>query len=424
MYMNRKSVFIVATLVLLVLFGIGIYFLSNTKTIKLYRIQKDGVFGYIDSLGTELIKPQYLYATNFYSDLALVVVDTNIIKSKYNYIGCKNYLDSLGYNIKYGRHNDTIVFKYGYINCFNKIVIDTTLLWYDTYNNNIKDILNNGDLDLSNRFFSCGLAVFQDSISKKYGYINDKGIIVVPANYISARRFSEDLAAVNFGKTNDGIDSWGYINNKGEILIKPRFSYAEDFSEGYAVTKMFKVQTLNDKDMSTEFNSNWIIINKLGNMIGEPLNGFFTRPIGFTDGICPIEQTFFAKSFGWRFLDVNGKYTTDFDLADITRYYAGYAGIKTNNGWVFVDKHLNIKSKYYECVNPFIGFLAPVKEDGKWGYIDTTFQTVIPNRFDTCGFFRGALASFKIKRQSLVIDGYINKKGDIVWQNEFYDNNQ
>ena len=81
---------------------------------------------------------------------------------------------------------------------------------------------------------------------------------------------------------------------------------------------------------------------------------------------------------------------------------------------------MKIKSKPFECVNPFVDYLAPVKDGGKWGYIDTTFQTVIPNRFDTCGFFRGALATFKIKSQSLVIDGYINKKGVIVWQNETY----
>jgi hypothetical protein len=418
--MKRKSVFIVAALVLLALIGIGIYFFINTKTIKLYRIQKDGVYGYIDSLGTELIKPQYLYATNFRDGLALVVVDTTIIRFKKDYTSCKNNIDSLIYDFKNSQSKDTIIFKYGYVNCFNKIVIDTTLLLYDEYNSDLNPLIKNGDLNLSNYLFSNKLAVFQSIVTKKYGYINNKGKIVIPANFLFARNFSNDLAAVNFAKTVEDKNTWGYINSEGSIVIKPRFSAAEDFSEGYAVTNLFKTENVNNKIMKTELNFNWIIINKSGNMIGEPINGFFSRPIGFVNGICPVEQKFLSQSLGWKFMDINGKYTSDFNMSDITRYYAGYAGVKTKDGWVFVDKQLKIKSKYYECVNPFIGNLAPVKEGGKWGYIDTTFQTVIPNHYDTCGVFRGALATFRIKSQSLIIDGYINKKGVIVWQNETY----
>ena len=418
--MKRKSVFFISALVTLALIGTGIYFLSNTKSIKLYRIQKDGVFGYIDSLGTELIKPQYLYATNFYSDLALVVVDTTIIKFKKNYTNCNTHFDSLFYDLRSDEHNDTIIYKYGYINCLNKIVIDTTLLLYQTYDNKILGSMKDGNLNFSNYFFENKLAVFQDSITKKFGYISIDGQIAIPANFINAKGFSEDLAAVNFGKTINEENSWGYINPDGEILIKPRFSYAEEFSEGFAVTKMFKAQKMNDKDMTTEFNSNWIIINKSGNMVGKPLNGFFTRPYGFSNGISCVEQTFLGQHSGWKFMDANGIYTSDFSLEDVTIYIDGYAGVKSKNGWVFVDKQLNLKSKFYERVLPFRSSFAPVKEAGKWGYIDTTFNTVIPNRFDTCGHFRGALAPFKIKSQSLVIDGYINKKGVIVWQNETY----
>ena len=41
---------------------------------NLYPIYKDGKYGYIDSLGNEIIKPQYLYASYFNEGIALIIV--------------------------------------------------------------------------------------------------------------------------------------------------------------------------------------------------------------------------------------------------------------------------------------------------------------------------------------------------------------
>ena len=51
--------------------------MSCTPTFNgtLYRIQKDGLYGFIDSVGNVVIEPQYKYVSPFSDGIALVVHD-------------------------------------------------------------------------------------------------------------------------------------------------------------------------------------------------------------------------------------------------------------------------------------------------------------------------------------------------------------
>ena len=51
---------------------------SHATSTILYPICKEGLFGYIDSSGHEVVKPRYLYASDFKNGMALVVVDTMV----------------------------------------------------------------------------------------------------------------------------------------------------------------------------------------------------------------------------------------------------------------------------------------------------------------------------------------------------------
>ena len=54
----------------------------------------------------------------------------------------------------------------------------------------------------------------------KYGYINERGEMVIPCQYDSAGNFSSNgLARVKI----DG--KYGYINEKGEVVIPAEYSY-------------------------------------------------------------------------------------------------------------------------------------------------------------------------------------------------------
>jgi hypothetical protein len=73
------------------------------KPKRLIRIQEDGLYGYIDTIGNVIIEPQYKYAGDFTED------NTALIISKVNT------------NVS----EDTVVIEYGYIDSSNSLVVDT-----------------------------------------------------------------------------------------------------------------------------------------------------------------------------------------------------------------------------------------------------------------------------------------------------------
>lgn len=64
--------------------------------------------------------------------------------------------------------------------------------------------------------FHEGLAVVQDRESRKYGYINQQGELVIPCKYRLANSFSEGLAAV---KQDADPYHWEFINPQGEVVM-------------------------------------------------------------------------------------------------------------------------------------------------------------------------------------------------------------
>ena len=74
-----------------------------------------------------------------------------------------------------------------------------------------------------------GLAAVEDGGS--WGYIHKDGSWAIQPEFTRAFRFSDGLAAVQFGTT--GL--YGYIDPGGRFTIEPRFTDAEPFSDGRAL---------------------------------------------------------------------------------------------------------------------------------------------------------------------------------------------
>ncbi|MCR6722189.1 MAG: WG repeat-containing protein [Chitinophagaceae bacterium] len=62
----------------------------------------------------------------------------------------------------------------------------------------------------------------------KYGFMNNRGQIIVPAQYESVLGFSEGMAAVKVSEV------WGYINALGKIVIPAQYKEAAMFEGGVA----------------------------------------------------------------------------------------------------------------------------------------------------------------------------------------------
>lgn len=66
----KTKIFICAILILLIC--------SCHNNSKLWRIQDNGLYGFVDSLGNEIIKPQYKYVGNFRAGYACVITDAKL----------------------------------------------------------------------------------------------------------------------------------------------------------------------------------------------------------------------------------------------------------------------------------------------------------------------------------------------------------
>jgi len=142
----------------------------------LARVELNGVWGYIDKTGKEVIPLGYDFAYNFNEDLA-----------------------KIGLNGKYGFINQTgievVQPKYSHV----------------------------GD-------FIEGLAWVE--LNGKYGYIDKTGKEVIPLNYDAAGNFSYSPAKVKFN------DKYGYIGKDGEVVIPLIYDEADDFVNGYAQVRL------------------------------------------------------------------------------------------------------------------------------------------------------------------------------------------
>jgi len=155
----------------------------------LFRIIKDGKYGFIDQTGKVVIAPQFDSASDFSEGLALVRIGG----------------ESTG--------------KYGFIDKTGNYVSDPQF----------------GDA-LS---FSEGLAAVKTG--GEWGYIDKTGMIAIDPQFSRTWGFSEGLAAAVYG------NHWRYIDKSGQRVIKPKFDKAMSFSEGLASVKMGRLWGYTDK---------------------------------------------------------------------------------------------------------------------------------------------------------------------------------
>ncbi len=255
---------------------LNVMFLSGSKKVECLFTQGisegclaasiNGLWGYLDTQGNWLIKPKFSFAGQFQSGLAMVSVDESSGtdgNSKY-----VSYVDKTGKQISQrfysgkpfeGAYAAVSVLSnqtnskplWGLIDKtgrwaiepkYTKIgpPINSTRLLYDK---ELVGIFSNGTFSVEPKYqrigeFSEGLASFQNPKTKKYGFLDQTGKIIIPATFEFAGTFSEGLAAVRTTSTKDREKSViGFINRQGAMKIAPNLSATTaenpDFSQNF-----------------------------------------------------------------------------------------------------------------------------------------------------------------------------------------------
>ena len=433
---------------MLMLIGLISVLASCNRTERLYRIQDKGKYGFIDSIGNIKIQPQYKYVGHFSTDGYAVVISKAEITS-----------------------NNHLKLTYGYIDKKNHIVIDTTnVLEIDSTYKCYWEVgeiqkkfvakFNESDLEfLDDPFPELDLCdnryLFQDPKNHKIGYKNIKGDIVVKPIYVYARSFDGGVAFVRkditlsssyfskekvYDNINKAMNGFCLIDVNGSHISENDWFKISDFDHS---GKSWVATIAVDK---AHANLDWTQIDRHGKILIGPIAGIGTlgRVLNnyYSDMGIYIYMINSMVGTKYSFINKDGKFITDrngdgmlsiygnnsecFD--DVTQFSSGYAGVRVykNDGqsmWVFMNKNLKFVSEPYDSIKSFREGLAAIQEHtteiahlGLWGFVDTTFNVVIPYKFSKVSSFSHGLAYAVIQGATFNREGLINRKGEFVWE--------
>lgn len=169
-----------------------------------------------------------------------------------------------------------------------------------------------------------------------FGCKDIDGNIVVEPEYTYVSDMSCDLLSVRSDIT--GKYKYGYINNKGEIIIPCIYSEATDFSDGLALVRTDEV----------DFKSCYFI-NTEGDRVSD-LN-FYDGEVGrFSNGYAPIMKQGISYPISeecdvedvWSYIDKDFNSATDMEFQSAFSFDEdGYACVEQNGKWGAINTDFN-----------------------------------------------------------------------------------
>ena len=207
-------------------------------------------------------------------------------------------------------------------------------------------------------------------INGKYGFVNSRAELVIPAQFDDAYSFSDSLALVETG------GKWGYIDMYGNYAIQPQFAEAGNFccglapvmyadgSFGYIDKSGAQVIALPAGMTPGEFNE-----YGMGEVMSGDLVGFID-----TQGNIVVEPQFaFVYDFSY-------------GLAVTALSDYGYYGYINAGGNLVIEPH-------FDNAGDFVDGVAIVEKGGLYGVINTNGSYVVAPTYDDASLkFDGGLA--------------------------------
>ncbi len=277
------------------------------------------------------------------------------------------------------------------------------------------------------------LLPFLDSSTRQYGYVDQKGNVVIPAELSvqTADVFSDGLARVKIR------DRYGYIDKSGQLVIPAVYPGASMFVNNRAVvaklhpsseTKIICAVIDKDNNEIVPFKYSYIsefseglaafrdggkygFINEDGEVV---LEAVYAEVDLFKDGLAAVYDRF--RSNG-RYIDRSGKTALHVNYRMIRSFSEGLAAVGDGRKFGYIDKKgdLVIPLQFDDALS-FSEGLAAVVQDGQYGYIDTEGRWAVAPRFYRAGQFREGRAAVTevFGRLQEIRCGYIDKSGTPV----------
>jgi hypothetical protein len=220
--------------------------------------------------------------------------------------------------------------------------------------------------------------------SRKYGFVDIDGRVVIPAQYNNVGYFSQGLAFVRAN------GKYGFVDKQGNEVIALKYDYAYDFSEGRGAVSL---------------NGKYGFVDKQGNEV-IPLK--YDGTYGFSEGLAGVSLN---KKYG--FINTKGIEVIPLIYDRVQNFGEGHS-IVENNGMFGC---INLKGKIiipikYEGVWDYEHNMVMVRLNGKVGIVDLRGNEIIPVKYTEIRDFKDGKARV-----------YLNSKwGSVDLQgNEFWD---
>jgi WG containing repeat len=303
---------------------------TKADTAILFVIKENEKCGYINSTGKLAIRPCFKAAGEFEGGLARVMKDSlwGFINLQGKFAIAPQY--TIAKDFSEGLAEVWIGDKHFYIDTLGKIVFETSFK-------------NTGK-------FCDGLSKVYSNEGFTKGFMDKKGKLVIPVQYLYAENFSEGLTNV----------SEEFLDASGKSVIESKeYTIIKGFSEGVAVVAL--------KDGTPAF------INKKGKVVIRLDNMNISSAYSFSDGLAVVNDAGIDHKSGY--INKNGKLLIPCRYAEANGFSEGLASARNelNGLWGFINKRGDwvIKQRFTQV--PSEGFkngLALIKENDKWGYIN------------------------------------------------------
>lgn len=207
--------------------------------------------------------------------------------------------------------------------------------------------------------FRCGLMTVYKGNGESYGYMNEKGKMIIPYKFKRAYSFSErtKLALVQSQES-----KWGLIRTDGSFALPAQYNELKLFSDGiYAFRGLL----------------NWGLTD---------VNGTIILPPKCTE-IRPFQEELAAFKEGnkWGFIDMSGKVTIVAQYDNVLNFSSGLSAVVQDKRVGFINKNNNLVIPLiYEDATSFAPQMriAAVRKYGKWGVIDKEGSVLLEILFD------------------------------------------
>lgn len=396
-----------ALLFVLVLLGT----LATAQDLKIKKDKETKKVGFVDASDAWVIQPVYDDADAFKNGISKVTVAKKV-----------GLIDSKGTVLATPAYDRIDAFKDG-----------VAILTQDKKEGLITD---KGEVLLAPQYdniaaFKNGLATA--SLLKKEGLITNKGVVLIAPQYDNIGSFKNGVSEVKLGKL------YGLIDSTGKEILKPQFEGINNFSGNYAkvnaqsnyglvridgivtIPAIYKELELLNSTVLVQ-KTNWGMLKMDGSVIFDL--EFIDKPVFNIKGTSAIVKKLKPSTaiVLKGIISKDGQVILDFNFENIDREATNWV-VKTQDGsWYFMNEEYKKISEDYQDLTVsgkrhFADAICGAKQGEKWGFINNTFQTVIPYQFDAlqAGAFSNGYCGVKVGN----LWGFIKKDGSWLQQPKF-----